>query len=203
MIRIKNVSKKYKEVSVVHNLSLEIPKGSVFGFLGQNGAGKTTTIKMIVGLIKIDEGTIDIEGVPSSNAIIKEKIGFMPEAAYFYERLTGIEFLKFCGSLFHELPVADIYYEKILNEVGILEAKDLPIKDYSKGMKQRLSFAQAIINNPEYIFLDEPLDGLDPIGRREIKTIIKKLKSEGKTIFFNSHILYDTEELCEEIGVIH
>ncbi len=127
----------------------------------------------------------------------------MPESPYFYERLTGLEFLRFCGALFEDNDKGDEDYGEILKKVGIYEARDRAIRTYSKGMRQRLGFAQTMVNDPAYIFLDEPLDGLDPIGRREIKEIVKTLKRKGKTVFFNSHILYDTEELCDEIGIMH
>jgi ABC-2 type transport system ATP-binding protein len=203
MIEIKNVTKIYGRERAVDNLSLSIDKGEAFGFLGQNGSGKTTTIKMIVGLVMPTEGSIFIAGRPSWDISIKEKIGFMPEAPYFYDRLTGLEFLKFCGELFKQKRKSDEEYGEILRLVGIYEARNKKIEAYSKGMKQRLGFAQTIVNDPDYIFLDEPLDGLDPLGRKEVKEIVKRLRAAGKTIFFNSHILYDTEELCDKIGIIH
>ncbi|MBI3627617.1 MAG: ABC transporter ATP-binding protein [Candidatus Sungbacteria bacterium] len=204
MLEISRVEKAYEGRNVVDDLSLAIKKGTVFGFLGPNGAGKTTTIKMIVGLSRPDAGTIRLEGRTPQDPAMRAMIGFMPEAPYFYEYLTGLEFLKFCDSLFPEIDrKPDAVYTKTLAEVGILNAANRLIRTYSKGMRQRLGFAQAVIHDPDYIFLDEPLDGLDPIGRRELKEIIKTLKSRGKTIFFNSHILFDTEELCDEIGIIH
>lgn len=202
MIQIKNLKKIYGGRLIVDDLSLSIKTGNVFGFLGQNGAGKTTTIKMMVGVTKPDSGTIYIDGKNSSDLAAHENIGFMPEAPYFYDRLTGLEFLEFCGELFRKHKTRSGYLE-VLKELGIYEARNRAIRTYSKGMKQRLGFAQVMVNDPNYIFLDEPLDGLDPLGRREIKKIILGLKARGKTIFFNSHILYDTEEICDEIGVIH
>ena len=204
MIVLEHLTKKYFGNTVVNDLSLIIKKGSVFGFLGQNGSGKTTTIKMIVGLSIPNSGTVTIAGKPSSEIATREKIGFMPEAPYFYERLTGLEFMRFCNELFDKThKKTDDELLEILKTVGMEGARNRVISTYSKGMKQRLGFAQALVNNPEYIFLDEPLDGLDPIGRKETKEVIKKLKNQGKTIFFNSHILYDTEELCDEVGIIH
>lgn len=217
MIEIKNLTKQYDGETIVSNVSLTIKKGAVFGFMGQNGSGKTTTMKMIVGITKPTSGTVTINGAPTTDVATRETIGFMPEAPYFYDRLTGLEFLKFCGELFSG-PAGELSprrgfetsargsshdYADLLKKVGIYDARDKPIGTYSKGMKQRLGFAQALVNNPAYVFLDEPLDGLDPIGRREIKKIIGGLKAEGKTVFFNSHILYDTEELCDEVGIIH
>jgi ABC-2 type transport system ATP-binding protein len=204
VIQITGVTKTYFGETIVDNLSLSIREGTVFGFLGQNGAGKTTAMKMMVGISNPDLGEITVGGKSSNDVVAREKIGYMPEAPYFYDRLTGLEFLEFCGNLFSvAYKLDDDYYAKILKEVGIFDARNKAINTYSKGMKQRLGFAQALVNNPEYIFLDEPLDGLDPIGRKEIKEIIKKLHDRGKTIFFNSHILYDTEELCDKVGIIH
>ena len=204
MIELRDVVKKYDGRAAVDGLTLTIKKGSVFGFLGPNGAGKTTTIKMIVGLVRADSGTILIDGHLPSDKTIRERLGFMPEDPYFYERLTGMEFLRFCAQLFAKsYDTTTDEYARILKLTGIYEARDKKIAAYSKGMKQRLGFAQAIVNDPDYILLDEPLDGLDPIGRREMKRIILSLKHKGKTIFFNSHVLADVEELCDEIGILH
>jgi ABC-2 type transport system ATP-binding protein len=200
MIKITNLTKQYGETKVVDSINLEVKKGSIFGFLGPNGAGKTTTVKMIVGLAQISDGEIKIDGKDLSNISSREKIGYMPEDPYFYEQLNATEFLDFMGSLFkgEKKDVADT-----LKLVGLSETADKRVGNFSKGMKQRLGLAQAIINNPEYLFLDEPLDGLDPIGRLEFKEIFLKLKKEGKTIFFNSHVLSDVEEICDEIGIIN
>ncbi len=204
MIEIKNLNKKYSSQKVLDNLSFSVKKGITYGFLGPNGSGKTTTMKIIVGLTHADSGTTQIEGKPSNNVEMREKIGFMPENPYFYDHLTGLEFLKLCSRLFKNgLLKQEQFYDELLKRVGIFEARHKMVGNYSKGMRQRLAFAQTIVNDPDYIFLDEPLDGLDPIGRREIKSIIKTLKNSGKTIFFNSHILFDTEEICDEIGIIN
>lgn len=203
MIKISHLNKSYYKDKVVDDLSLTIKSGEVFGFLGPNGAGKTTTIKMIVGLSAPDSGQILINGNKPSNIKTREKIGFMPEDPYFYDHLTGLEFLIFCGQLFSATRNRNKgYYNQILSDVGLFEYKNKMLKTYSKGMKQRLGLAQALVNDPDYIFLDEPLDGLDPIGRREIKQIIIELKKRKKTVFFNSHILSDVEEICDEIGII-
>ena len=203
MIEIRNLKKAIEKRNVVDGISLSIKKGSVFGFLGPNGAGKTTTIKMLVGLNRPTSGEILIDGDTPSKRCTRERIGFMPEAPYFYDQLTGIEFMEFCAHLFYPHVRSRSECMDILHTLGLAEAADRKIANYSKGMKQRLGFAQAIVNDPEYIFLDEPLDGLDPIGRKALKRIIVQLKERGKTIFFNSHILFDTEELCDEIGVLH
>lgn len=202
MIVLDRVTKRYGKRTVIENLSLKIPKGAAFGFLGQNGAGKTTTMKMIVGLASPDSGTVTVAGRPAADTGVRTKLGFMPEAPYFYDRLTGAEFLNFCAELF-EGSCPEGRCGKLLQAVGLTEAAARPIATYSKGMKQRLGFAQALVNDPDYVLLDEPLDGLDPIGRKEIKAIIRELRVQGKTVFFNSHILYDTEELCDQIGILH
>lgn len=205
MIEIKNISKSYNgNYNVVENLTLTIPTGAVFGFLGPNGAGKTTTIKMLVGINKPDNGEILIDGHNPTDVSTRENISFMPEEPHFYDQLTGIEFLKFVNHLFSDTRHKKTgELEEILKNTGIYDAKDKGIRNYSKGMKQRLGFAQTLVNDPEYIFLDEPLEGLDPIGRRELKSSIETLKKAGKTIFFNSHILADVELLCDQIGIIH
>lgn len=203
MIKIDKVSKTYGKEKIVDNISLEIKKGSVFGFLGPNGAGKTTTIKMLVGLSKPSEGSISIDEKNPAKPKTREMVGFMPENPYFYDHLTGLELMRFCGQLFSNFRDKNNgYYINILKSVGLYDARRKMIRHYSKGMKQRLGIATAIVNDPDYIFLDEPLDGLDPIGRRKIKKIILSLKSQKKTIFFNSHILSDVEEISDAIGII-
>jgi ABC-2 type transport system ATP-binding protein len=202
-IVISNLSKRHKEKGnhSVRDLNLSIKKGSVFGFLGPNGAGKTTTMKMIVGLIKPTSGTVTIKGGDPQSLEIKKKIGFMPESPAFYLYLTGREFMEFIAALF---DIEDPKYKitKLLIQVELEDAADRQIRTYSKGMLQRLGLAQALINDPDILFLDEPLDGLDPLGRAEIKRIITDLKSHNKTIFLNSHILADVSELCDAVGII-
>jgi ABC-2 type transport system ATP-binding protein len=196
MINIKKLTKKYEGQTIVDGIDLEIKKGSIFGFLGPNGAGKTTFLKMIVGLSLPSSGKIEFDG----KSIAKNLIGYMPEDPYFYDRLNATEFIDFVKSLFSGQKT--LATKECLEMVGLSEVADKPIYNFSKGMKQRLGLAQAIINDPEYLFLDEPLDGLDPIGRLEFKKIILKLKSQGKTVFFNSHILSDVEEICDAIGIL-
>jgi len=202
MLEVFHITKRYDKRPIINDFTLSV-NSHLFGFLGQNGAGKTTIMKMIVGLLWPDNGEIRINGVSSMDRKIREKIGFMPESPYFYDRLTGMEFLKFCGSLFENYTNDNTKdYDNILKKVGIYEARNYKIRNYSKGMRQRLGFAQALVNDPEYIFLDEPLDGLDPVGRKEMKEIMSFLKKEGRRIFFNTHILYDVEELCDEMAII-
>ncbi len=198
MITIKKLSKSYFDEKIVEDLTLEIKKGSIFGFLGPNGAGKTTTIKMLVGISNPTGGEIKIENKNIEKS--KEIVGFMPEDPYFYDHLTAYEFMQYMRSLFTKQSEN---IDTLLALVGLKKAKNQKIRHFSKGMKQRLGLAQAMVNDPDYLFLDEPLDGLDPIGRREFKEILLNLKKLGKTIFFNSHILSDVEEICDQIGIIN
>lgn len=204
-IIISNLSKSYgtkkKKVDVVKNLSLTVAKGSVFGFIGPNGAGKTSTIKMLVGLSQPTSGTILIAGGSPSDMATQKKMGFMPESPLFYQYLTGWEFLDFVATLF-KLKNKETHITKMLKEVNLTHAKDKRIRTYSKGMLQRLGLAQSMINDPDILFLDEPLDGLDPLGRAEVKKIILGRKKEGKTIFINTHILGDVAEICDTVGII-
>ncbi len=206
MLSFSHVTKVFgrgkKRRTVVADFSLDI-EAPIFGFLGQNGAGKTTIIKMITGLLAPTSGTITIDDAASSSEASKRKIGFMPETPYFYERMTGIEFLRFCAELFPAAKKDDPFLEGLLEKTGIAQAKNYEVRTYSKGMRQRLGFAQALVNEPDYLFLDEPLDGLDPIGRHDLKESMLDLKAEGKRIFLNTHILYDVEEICDEVGIIH
>lgn len=203
MVVFSHLTKAYKKRTVVDDFSLTVDV-PIFGFLGQNGAGKTTIMKMLVGLLAPSAGTIMIDGAPSTSEAAKKKMGFMPETPYFYERMTGREFLRFCDELDGgQRAERTHHYESLLKKVGIFAAKDLEIRTYSKGMRQRLGFAQALVNDPEYLFLDEPLDGLDPLGRREMKEVMQALAREGRKIFLNTHILADVEEICNEVGVIH
>jgi ABC-2 type transport system ATP-binding protein len=203
MVIFSHLTKTYEKRKVIDDFSLTV-NAPIFGFLGQNGAGKTTIMKMMVGLLTPTAGTIMIDGKPSSSNAAKKKMGYMPETPYFYERMSGEEFLKFSNELDGHTPSKrQLHYDTLLKRMGIFDAKDRKIGTYSKGMRQRLGFAQALVNDPEYLFLDEPLDGLDPIGRREMKAVMRELKEEGRKIFLNTHILADVEEVCDEVGVIH
>jgi ABC-2 type transport system ATP-binding protein len=214
MVAFSHLTKSYKKRKAVDDFSLEV-NVPIFGFLGQNGAGKTTIMKMIVGLLAPSAGSVTIDGVSSADAKAKQRMGYMPETPYFYERMRGMEFLKFCDELYaapgakqshrtkHSVEQRIGHYEELLKKVGIFDARNREIRTYSKGKRQRLAFAQALVNDPEYLFLDEPLDGLDPIGRREMKAVMLGLKHEGRKMFLNTHILYDVEEMCDEVGIIH
>ena len=204
-IRIHNLSKEYYTaagtVNAVHGLTIDVARGSVFGFLGPNGAGKTTTMKMLVGLEKQTEGSITIAGGAPSDITVRKNIGFMPESPSFYLYLTGREFLQFIADIF-DLKDAQVRIDEVLSLVELLGRENRQIRTYSKGMLQRLGLAQALLNDPQILFLDEPLDGLDPLGRAEIKLIFSGLKKQGKTIFLNSHILADVAEICDNVGII-
>ncbi len=205
MIEIKNVTKTFGERHAVKNLSLSIDKGEVFGFLGPNGAGKTTTMKMILGLLRPSKGSITLFGERAGTLAARSKIGFLPEFAHYYQHLTGREFLHFVGEIFGlSKSEIDKRSKRLLKLVNLpTEAHDRQVHTYSKGMQQRIGMAQALMNDPDVLFLDEPMSGLDPIGRREMKNIIIEMKHTGKTIFFNSHILADAQEICDKVGIIH
>jgi ABC-2 type transport system ATP-binding protein len=190
-----------KKKQVLKDITLDIFKGEVFGFLGPNGAGKTTTIKIITGLIRPDSGNVTIFGAPVNAMAAKKKIGFLPESPYFYEHLTGYEFLKL-HALLHDLKDYKPRVNSLLQRVGLAEAVGLQLRQYSRGMLQRIGIAQALVGSPELLILDEPLTGLDPIGRKDIKDLILDEKKHGTTIFFSSHILPDAEAVCDRIGII-
>lgn len=192
-----------KPTRVLDGLNLQVKQGQTYGLLGPNGAGKTTTIKLLLGLLKADSGELKVLGRAPGDSKSLAKIGFLPENPYFYSHLTGLEFLTFVGQLF-AMP-ADILAARVkslLARVSLTAASGQAMSKYSKGMLQRLGIAQALINDPELLFLDEPMSGLDPIGRMEVRQILKELKKEGKTIFFNSHLMADVSELCDQIGVM-
>ncbi len=193
MLKLENVTKKYKKKTVVDNLSLIINKGEVFALLGANGAGKTTTIKMILGLAKVTGGKISIEE--------GKKIGYSPETPYFPPYLTAMEVMSYYAGIEGDKSKKDKDYLKGLLEITGLEDTKTKVKDYSKGMVQRLALAQALISDPDILILDEPTAGLDALGRKHNLELLKKLKEKGKTIIINSHILHDIEAICDR-GVI-
>ena len=189
--------------SVLHDVSLSVEAGEVYGFLGPNGAGKTTSMKCLLGLLRPDAGSIEIFGRPGSDPGARHKLGYLPEQPYFYPHLTGAELMEYFGRLFGiAAPERRRRCGELLEMVGMSSKADLPIRQYSKGMMQRIGLAQALINDPELVILDEPMSGLDPIGRREVKEIILGLKKKGATVFFSSHILSDAEALCDRVGLL-
>jgi ABC-2 type transport system ATP-binding protein len=192
-----------RHVTALEGLDLEVRQGEVFGFLGPNGAGKTTTLKILMGLIYPTSGKAWLFGKDIGDAEAKARLGFLPESPYFYDYLTGAEFLQFYGRLFG-LRGAPLHRRiaELLELVGMAPARDLQLRKFSKGMLQRIGIAQALINDPELVVLDEPMSGLDPIGRKEIRDLILRLKETGKTIFFSSHILHDAELLCDRVSIL-
>ena len=185
-------------------LHLSVEEGEVFGFLGPNGAGKTTTLKMLMGLVFPSAGSARILGMDVNDSRVKAQIGFLPEQPYFYDYLTARELLNYYGQL-SGIPTAERRpkIETVLQRVGLQDARDVQLRKFSKGMLQRVGIAQAILHNPKVVFLDEPMSGLDPMGRREVRQLIEQLKSEGKTVFFSTHILSDAEALCDRVAIIH
>ncbi len=204
ILEVKNVVKTLGKKEILHDVSFTVKKGEIYGFLGPNGAGKTTTMKSILGLINPESGSIKIFWEDELWLESKKRIGFMPENTYLYKHLTGREFLEFNGSFFglkgEELEKT---VDKLLKRVGLEDAWDKYLKSYSKGMLQRVGLAQSIINEPELLFLDEPMSWLDPIGRKMVKDLLVSLKKEGTTIFFNTHILADVESICDRISIIN
>ena len=192
-----------KRVTAVDSLNLEVRRGEVFGFLGPNGAGKTTTLKILMGLIYPTSGNAWLFGRDMGDPQTKARLGFLPESPYFYDYLTSREFLEFYGHLFGLWGAAlGKRVDELLELVGMTYAKDLQLSKFSKGMLQRVGIAQALINDPELVVLDEPMSGLDPIGRKEVRDLILRLKESGKTVLFSSHILHDAEVLCDRVAII-
>jgi ABC-2 type transport system ATP-binding protein len=184
-------------------LSLRVEQGEVFGFLGHNGAGKTTTLKILTGLIFPTAGTATILGKPLGQPETFRHLGYLPENPYFYDYLTAQELLDYFASFF---PLAPAERERrrdaVLEQVGLAGFRHLPLRKFSKGMLQRLGIAQAVVHGPEIVLLDEPMSGLDPLGRRAVRDLIVQLKAEGKTVFFSTHILSDAEALCDRVAIL-
>jgi len=185
-------------------LRLTIEQGEVFGFLGPNGAGKTTTLKLLMGLVPPSGGTARILGMDIDDPRVRAQIGFLPEQPYFYDHLTARELLTYYAQL-SGVPAKErsARVTAMLERVGLAESAGVQLRKYSKGMLQRVGLAQAILHDPKVVFLDEPMSGLDPMGRREVREMIQQLRSEGKTVFFSTHILSDAEALCDRVAVIH
>jgi ABC-2 type transport system ATP-binding protein len=209
-IEIDNLTKDYpfgflhlKKKRSLEGLTMQVEDGEVFGFLGPNGAGKSTTIKLLVGLIFPDAGSARILGRPITDIEMHRDIGYLPEQPYFYDYLTAAEVLDYFAR-FHDLTAADRSERvaRMLKKVGLETARKIQLRKYSKGMLQRVGLAQAILHDPKVVILDEPMSGLDPIGRREVRDIILELKRDGRTVLFSTHILSDAEMLCDRVGVI-
>jgi len=210
MIRTEKLAKQYKigfwgrRMKALQDLDMEVREGEVFGFLGPNGAGKTTTIKILMGLIFPTSGKAWIMDRPIGDVKVRQMVGYLPETPYFYDYLTGEEFLHFYGQLL------GLSYEErkkriidLLKLVGLKDSGGLQLRKYSKGMIQRIGIAQALINEPKLIILDEPMSGLDPIGRKEVRDIILGMKGRGVTVFFSTHIIPDVEVICDRVGILN
>lgn len=209
LIQINAVSKVFKKdlskkkVTALNNLTLNVDEGEVFGFLGPNGAGKSTTIKLLLNLIRPTSGTLTIDGQDVSGKSVRRLIGYLPENPYFYDHLTAQELLWFGGrSCGMDDGIIKERSRALLNELDLVHAMKRQLRSYSKGMVQRAGLALALIHDPKILILDEPMSGLDPMGRKKVFDLILKLKAEGKTIFFSSHILHDIERLCDRAAIL-
>jgi ABC-2 type transport system ATP-binding protein len=203
VIATHNLVKHYRRVQALKGVSLNVEKGEIFGLLGQNGAGKTTLVKILLGITNATDGDADMLDAPVGTVTVRRRIGYLPEDHRFPDYHTGFSLLDFYGALL-SVPRRERRRRipEILSTVGLKGRMHYKIRTYSKGMKQRLGVAQAIFHDPEIIFLDEPTDGVDPVGRREIRSILQQLKSEGKTIFLNSHLLGEVELICDRVGIL-
>lgn len=207
VIETQNITRYFNrnKVKALQNISLSIEKGKIFGLLGPNGAGKTTFVKILLGILFPTSGSATLFEIPIQNYKAREKVGYLPENHKFPEFLTGAAFIDYCGRLSgitsKEKRKQDS--DELLEKVKLTDWQKTRTKKYSKGMLQRLGIAQALLHDPDLIFLDEPTDGVDPIGRKEIRDLLIKLKNQGKTIFLNSHLLSEVELICDEVAILH
>jgi ABC-2 type transport system ATP-binding protein len=192
-----------RKVRAVEDVSLEVHRGEIFGLLGPNGAGKTTTIKMLLGFVRPSHGRALVAGHPAGSLAARRRLGYLPENPALYEFLTGVEYLRFAGQL-AGLSRRDAAAQamRLIEVVGIEGRANRSIRQFSKGMAQRLALAQALIGDPEIVVLDEPMSGLDPIGRKDVRDIIFGLRAEGRTVLFSTHILSDVEAICDRVGMM-
>ena len=209
-IRLEELTKDYpvgfwrpRPVRALDGVSLDVEPGEILGFLGPNGAGKTTTLKLLLQLIYPTSGRAELLGRPAGDVEARRRLGYLPELPYFYDNLTAEELLVYFGRLFG-LSAADARSRSatLLDRVGLGAARRRQLRKYSKGMLQRVGIAQALVNDPEVVFLDEPMSGLDPVGRRDTRDLIRELRDEGRTVFFSSHILSDAEALCSRVAIL-
>jgi ABC-2 type transport system ATP-binding protein len=199
-----NLRRETKRREALRDLNLSVRRGEIFGLLGPNGAGKTTAIKILMGIHFPTRGSAKILGRPLGDKRAKAQVGYLPENPYFYDYLTGGEFLDYYGRLYGMGRVQRrAKIPELLERVGLSASVSIPLRGYSKGMLQRIGIAQALLNDPEIVVLDEPQSGLDPIGRKEIRDIILSLREQGKTVFFSSHILQDAEMVCDRVAILH
>jgi ABC-2 type transport system ATP-binding protein len=210
VISVDNLTKVFKPawpgqsaITALSGLSFFVNQGEIFGFLGPNGAGKTTTIKIILDLMRPTSGQVKIFGKPSGHVEVRRRVGFLPESPYFYDYLTAEEFLKFYahlgGVVSHKINSC---IDELLSLVGLKETRGRQLRKFSKGMLQRIGLAQSLIHDPELVIFDEPMSGLDPIGRKHVRDLILGLRDKGKTILFSSHILSDVEMMCDRVGIV-
>jgi ABC-2 type transport system ATP-binding protein len=203
VIETRELRKEYGRIRALRDVSITAEQGQIYGLLGQNGAGKTTLIKILLGIVKITDGSAELLGAPAGTTNIRQRVGYLPEDHQFPGYHTGYSLMDFYGQLYglsrndrrHKIP-------ETLELVGIAGRMNSKIKTYSKGMKQRLGIAQALLHDPEVIFLDEPTDGVDPLGRREIRELMGRLKEKGHTIFLNSHLLGEVELICDRVAIL-
>ena len=209
IVRVENLVKDFRpglglrRKRVLHGISFEVQEGEIFGFVGPNGAGKTTTLKILMDLIRADEGRASILGSDVGETAFRRHVGYLPENPYFYDYLTGRELLHFYARLSGVTAGRRAgRVDALLRLVGLSHASDARLRTYSKGMLQRVGIAQALVHEPKVIFLDEPMSSLDPIGRKEVRDLILRLRNEGKTVFMSTHILPDVEMTCDRVAII-
>jgi len=194
--------KRGRAVDALKGISFSVKQGEVFGFLGPNGSGKSTTIKSLMGLIRPNSGTVLLNGKDARDSVSRKRVGYLPENPSFYDFLTGRQYLRFVAGILEMTDDVSVRIERILSRLSLDGAADRSIRSYSKGMVQRLGLAQALLNDPEIVILDEPMSGLDPLGRALVKDLILELKAKGKTVFFSTHVTADIERVCDRVGVI-
>jgi ABC-2 type transport system ATP-binding protein len=209
VIRAERLSKTFRvgfwgrRVRAVEDLSLNVTRGEIFGLLGPNGAGKTTTLKMLLGFVRPTRGHASVAGHPAGSLAARKAIGYLPENPALYEFLTGDEYLRFAGQLAGlSRKDAKAQTQKLLELVGLAGRADRAIRKFSKGMVQRLGLAQALIGDPQIVVLDEPMSGLDPVGRKDVRDVIFDLRRQGRTVLFSTHILSDVEAICDTVGIM-
>lgn len=208
-IRLEGIGKAYRQgfwlrpKEVVNQVSLEVPAGSLFGCLGHNGAGKTTTIKMLLGLIAPTRGTVSVWGGPPRDPAVRRRVGYLPEQPGFQEHLTAMELLTFHADLCG-IRGAERHRRaaELLERMGLPGVERVPLSRFSKGMLQRVGLAQALVGDPDLVVLDEPMSGLDPVGRKDVRDLMVELKNRGKTVFFSTHVLSDAEAICDEVAIL-
>lgn len=204
---VKDLKKSYsvgwfgKKRPVLKGVNFSVEKGKITGFLGANGAGKTTTLRCLLGLAYADSGSISFFGNSKLSLSVKKRIGFLPERPYFYEHLTGVEFLRFYSKLSGD-TASQKKIDELIERVDLTHSKDQQLGEYSKGMLQKIGIAQALIHDPEFLIFDEPMSGLDPDGRYYLSEIIRQCGNEGRTVFFSSHLLPDAEKLCQNLVIL-